>query len=104
MPDPAEQLARLHQAGFEIRTFDRYPRAVVIVRGNCIALYEPQAEGLKRIGQAGWRIGDAIAVLVERNGKRFYQAKNEIVQANRERLQAVRDFEADVSRMLLSTA
>ena len=37
MPDPAEQLQRIYLAGFELQTFDRFPKCVGVVRDGCIA-------------------------------------------------------------------
>ena len=47
MPDPAEQLQRLYLAGFELQTFDRFPKCVGVVRDNCIALLVPRSVGCK---------------------------------------------------------
>jgi hypothetical protein len=63
MPDPAEQLQRIYLAGFELQTFDRFPKCVGVVRGSCIALVVPSVGGLQMLGTPGWRIGEAIGVL-----------------------------------------
>jgi hypothetical protein len=34
MPDPAEQLQQIYLAGFEIETFERFPKCVGVVRDN----------------------------------------------------------------------
>src|SRR4051812_4328587 len=47
MPDAAEQLQRIYLAGFELQTFDRYPNAVGLIKGGCIALVRPAANGLE---------------------------------------------------------
>lgn len=104
MADPARQLARLYQAGFGIQQLERFPRAVAIVREDCIALAEPLPGGLTLIGKPGWRIGEAIAVLVERQGTLLFQAKNEALEATPERLEKLRVFEHELSELLLSAA
>lgn len=104
MPDPAQQLARLYAAGFSIEQLERFPRAVAVVRGECIALFEPNPEGLKAVGKPGWRIGEAIGVLVEQRGKPVFQAKQEILEATPERFAQIRGFEQDLNRLLLSAA
>ena len=53
--DPAEQLARLYAAGFEIQKFERYPRTLGVVRYGVIALVEPTPAGLRLVGVPGWR-------------------------------------------------
>ncbi len=102
MPDPSEQLQRIYQAGFELETFERFPKAVGAVRDGCIALLEATPDGLKLIGTPGWRMGEVLGVLVERNGQQVFQAKQETVEATPERLQALQRFREDLDRLLLS--
>lgn len=63
MPDPAEQLQSIYLAGFELQTFDRFPKCVGVVRDHCIALVVPSVDGLQMLGTPGWRMGEAIGVL-----------------------------------------
>jgi hypothetical protein len=100
MPDPAEQLQRLYLAGFELQTFDRFPKCVGVVRDNCIALLVPSADGMQLLGTPGWRMGEAIGVLVEAGGRQTFQAKQEIVEATPERLETLRSFRADLQALL----
>lgn len=92
MPNPEHRLQAIYLAGFEIETFDRFPNMVGLVKGNCIALVQPTAEGLKLIGQPGWHMGEVLGVLVERNGRRVFQAKSELVEATAERLGELENF------------
>jgi hypothetical protein len=100
MPDPAEQLQRIYLAGFELQTFDRFPKCVGAVRGDCIALLVPSVGGLQMLGTPGWRMGEAIGVLTEKEGGQVFQAKQEIVEATPERLEALRCFRADLQTIL----
>lgn len=100
MPDPAEQLAQLHLAGFEIQTFEHYPRSVGVVRDGCIALLDPAADGLRMLGAPGWRMGEVMGVLVTKDGRPVFQAKQEVVEATPERVATVKAFEADLRRLL----
>jgi hypothetical protein len=100
MPDPAEQLQRLYLAGFELQTFDRFPKCVGVVRDNCIALLVPSAYGMQILGTPGWRLGETIGVLVESGGRQIFQAKQEIVEATPERLETLRSFRADLQALL----
>jgi hypothetical protein len=100
MPDPAEQLQRLYLAGFELQTFDRFPKCVGVVRDNCIALLVPSQDGMQMLGTPGWRMGEAIGVLVEAGGRQIFQAKQEIVEATPERLETLRSFRADLQVLL----
>ena len=100
MPDPAEQLQRLYLAGFDLQTFDRFPKCVGVVRNNCIALLVPSPDGLQMLGTPGWRMGEAIGVLVEVGGRQIFQAKQEIVDATPDRLETLRSFRAELSAVL----
>jgi len=104
MPDPAEQLQRIYLAGFEVQTFARYPRAVGIIRDNVIALLETSSSGLRLIGEPGWRMGEVMGVLVNENGRQLFRAKQEVVEATPERLEALRRFREDLDRLLMPTA
>ncbi len=100
MPDPAEQLQRIYLAGFDLQTFDRFPKCVGAVRDDCIALLVPSVDGLQMLGTPGWRIGETIGVLTEKEGRPVFQAKQEIVDATPERLETLRSFRADLQTIL----
>jgi len=102
--DSAQQLQRLYQSGFDIQTFDRFPRAVGVVRDNCIALLEATPEGMKIIATPGWRMGESIGVLVEQDGRQVFQHKSETVEATPERLEALRRFREDLENVLAAAA
>ena len=100
MADPAAQLQRLYLAGFDLQTFDRFPKCVGVVRDDCIALLVPTPEGLQMLGTPGWRMGEAIGVLVERDGRQVFQAKQEVVEATADRLETLHRFRAELQELL----
>jgi hypothetical protein len=100
MPDPAEQLQRIYLAGFELQTFDRFPKCVGVLRDGCIALLVPSVGGLQMLGTPGWRLGEAIGVLTEKEGRPIFQAKQETVEATPERLETLHRFRADLKTFL----
>lgn len=100
MADAAEQLQRIYLAGFEFQTFDRYAKCVGVVRDGCVALLVPGVDGLQMLGTPGWRMGEVMGVLVERDGRQVFQAKEEIVAATPERLEALQRFREELSRLL----
>jgi len=102
MPDSAEQLQRLYLAGFELQTFERYPKCIGVERENCIALLVPGVDGLQILGTPGWRMGEVIGVLTEREGRKVFQAKREVVEATPERLGALRNFREELAQILRS--
>ena len=100
--DPAEQLQRIYLAGFELETFDRFPKCVGVVRDGCIALLVPGVDGMQILGMPGWRMGEAIGVLIERDGRKIFQCKQETVEATAERLQTLDRFKRDLKDLLSS--
>jgi hypothetical protein len=75
--DSAEQLQRIYLAGFELQTFDRFPKCVGVIRDNCIALLVPGVDGLQVLGSPGWHMGEVMGVLTEKDGKQVFQAKSD---------------------------
>ena len=100
MSDPAEQLQALYAAGFELKTFERFPRAIGVLRGSCIVLLQSGVNGLEMIGRPGWHIGEAIGVLTEKNGRQVFQAKSETVDATEDRIKELEKFEKDLTEIL----
>jgi len=98
--DPAEQLQRIYLAGFELQTFDRYPRAIGAIRDGCIALLEATPEGLRMIGTPGWRMGEVLGVLVEKEGRQVFQAKDQLEEATPERLETLRKFRMELEQIV----
>ncbi len=102
--DAAEQLQHIYLAGFELETFERFPKAVGVVRDQCIALLEATPAGLKMIGTPGWRMGEVMGVLVEQGGRQVFQAKTDIVEATPERLETLRRFREELENLLSAAA
>jgi hypothetical protein len=102
MPDPAEQLQRLYLAGFDLERFDRYPKCVGVVRDHCIALLVPDPNGLQVLGTPGWKMGEVMGVLVEKEGRQVFQSKEELVEATPERLDEYEKFRRDLTSLLKS--
>jgi len=100
MADPAEQLQRLYLAGFELQTFDRYPKCVGVIRDDCVALLVPGVGGMQILGSPGWRMGEVMGVLTEVGGRKVFQAKAEIVEATAERLETLQRFGQDLDGIL----
>jgi hypothetical protein len=100
MTDSAEQLQRLYLAGFELQTFERYPKCIGVVRDGCVALLVPGMDGLQILGSPGWRMGEVMGVLTEREGRQVFQAKSEIAEATPEKLAILQKFHDDVAKVL----
>ena len=100
MTDPEHQLQRLYMAGFELQTFDRFPNAIGALRDNCIAFLVPGAEGLQILGNVGWRMGESLGPLVEREGRKVFVHKQETIEATPERIALLERFRADLKALL----
>jgi len=100
MPNSAEQLQRLYLAGFELQTFERYPKCIGVVRESCVALLVPGVDGLQILGTPGWRMGEVMGVLTEKEGRKVFQAKNEIVEATPERIAMLQKFRQDLAGLM----
>ena len=100
--DLAEQLQHIYVAGFELQTFDRYPKCVGVTRENCIALLVPGVDGFQILGTPGWRMGEVMGVLTEVSGRKVFQAKSEVVEATEEKLAELRQFREDLTALLHS--
>jgi hypothetical protein len=100
MADSAEQLQRLYLAGFELQTFERYPKCIGVMRDNCVALLVPGVDGLQILGTPGWRMGEVMGVLTEKEGRKVFQAKAELVEATPERLEVLRRFRDELGELL----
>ena len=98
--DSAEQLQQIYLAGFELQTFDRFPKCVGVIRDHFIALLVPGTQGLEILGSPGWRMGEVMGVLVEREGRPVFQAKSEIIEATPEMLETLDHFRADLAKLL----
>jgi hypothetical protein len=103
MPDPAAQLQQIYLAGFELKTFDRFPKCVGVVRDDCVALLVTAPDGLQMLGTPGWRIGEVMGVLTEVGGRQVFQAKAEMVDATPERLERLRKFREELQRLIRTT-
>jgi hypothetical protein len=97
---PEEQLQRLYLAGFELQTFDRFPNAIGILRDHCIAFLVPSSDGLQILGNVGWRMGESLGPLVEREGRKVFVHKQETIEATPERISVLERFRADLKALL----
>jgi hypothetical protein len=97
---PEEQLQKLYLAGFELQTFDRFPKAIGVLRDGCIAFLVPGPDGLQILGNVGWRMGESLGPLVERDGRKVFVHKQEVLEATQERIATLDSFKADLKKLL----
>jgi len=87
-------------AGFELETFERFPRIIGVLRDNCIAFLIPGIEGLQIMGNVGWRMGESLGPLVEREGRKVFVHKQETLEATPERIATLERFKTDLKSIL----
>ncbi len=102
--DPAEQLQQLYLVGFELETFERFPKAIGVVRDGCVAFLVPAPDGLQILGNVGLRMGESLGPLVERGGKKVFVHKQEVLEATPERIATLEKFKQDLKDILHRTS
>jgi hypothetical protein len=100
MLDPAEQLQQLYVAGFDLQTFERFPKAIGVLRDGCLAFLVPGVDGLQILGNVGWRMGESLGPLVERAGRKVFVHKEEILEATPERIAMLERFKTNLEAIL----
>lgn len=100
--DSAEQLQRLYAAGFDLQTFERFPKAIGVLRDGCIAFLVPGPDGLQILGNVGLKMGESLGPLVERGGKQVFVHKQEIIEGTPERIATLERFKSDLKAILKS--
>jgi hypothetical protein len=100
MATPEEQLQKLYLAGFELETFERFPKAIGVLRDGFIAFLVPGPDGLQILGNVGRRMGESLGPLVERNGRKVFLHKQEEIEATDELVSALERFREDLKRLL----
>lgn len=99
-PLQIERLNHLQQAGFRLYTLERYARHFGVERDGFTALIDPSDGQLKTFGQTGYRLGEGIAMLVDRGAGKAFVWHNQAVDATPELLTAYDRFRADLERLL----
>ena len=102
--DASEVLQKIYLAGFELQTFDRFPKAIGVTKGNCVALLTATPTGLTTIGAPGWKMGEVLGVLTEVRGRKVFQAKSEVIEATAERLEELSRFREELAQLMAPTA
>jgi hypothetical protein len=100
MQDSAEQLQRLYMAGFELQTFERFPKAIGVLRDEWIAFLVPGPDGLQILGNVGRRMGESLGPLVERGGRQVFLHKETVLEATAQLIAEYERFRADLKAIL----
>ena len=96
-----ELLEKLVAEGFTLRTFPAYERHLGVEKYNCVALLEPTPEGRwQRFSSPGYLLDGQIALLVERQGRKFFVFKSKQIPAEGEPLASFERFSEELDTIL----
>jgi hypothetical protein len=96
-------LEKLVAKGFTLQSFPAYERHLGVEKYNCAALLEPTPEGLwRRFSSAGYLLDGQIALLVERQGRKFFVFKTKQMLAEGEPLVQFERFLTELETILSS--
>lgn len=91
-------------AGFELQTFERFPKAIGVLRDQWIAFLVPGPDGLQILGNIGRRMGESLGPLVERNGRKVFLHKDESIDATPDLIEGYERFRVDLKNILRGQA
>ena len=96
----ARTLELLLHAGFKFVTFERYARYPAVEREEFVALLDVSGGSVKLFGQVGYRVGDGIGMLVEKEQGKAFVWKGQSVTATSELLAAYERIKLDLRGLL----
>lgn len=99
-PTQIATLERFLRAGFTFVTLERYARYLGVEKNDFIALLDPTGGKLTVFSQVGYRMGDAIGMLVERGEGKAFVWKEQAVDATPELLVAYERFKRELEKLL----
>jgi hypothetical protein len=85
-PAQVTRLESLLKSGFRFVTFEQFARHLAVEKDGFVALLDVSGEKVRQFGSVGYRLGNGIAVLVDRPGGKAFVWKNESLQASPELL------------------
>ncbi len=99
-PPQIAKLEKLLRAGFKFVTVERVERYLGVEKDGFVALLDLAEGKLSIYGQVGYRIGEAIGMLIERGEGKAFVWKKQAVHATPEILAAYERFRAELNTLL----
>ena len=96
----AAALERFLKAGFKFVTLEHVERYLAVEKEGFVALLDPSDGRLNLFGQAGYRMGRGIGMLVEGRAGKAFVWKSESVPATPQLVAAYERFKAEVRGLL----
>jgi len=103
-PPQIAVLEQLQARGFGFVAFSLYASYIGVRKGNCAALLQPAAKGMKLFGAPCYLVAGNLSVRVNRGGQQYFVWKNKQIPATPERLTELEQFARELSAVLQSTA
>jgi hypothetical protein len=106
MPEPTltpaqiKILEALLRAGFRFLTLERYARYLAAEKNGFVALLNPSGGGLTIFSQAGYLMGDGIAMLIQESAGKSFVFHGQRTAATPELLAAYEDFKRELNELL----
>jgi hypothetical protein len=94
------RLQRLLDAGFRFVTIERVDRYLGVERDGFVALLDPSEGRLRVFSQVGYRLGQGVAMLVERRAGKAFVWHDQEVPATAELLEGYWRFRAELEGLL----
>jgi len=99
-PSQIATLEKLLLAGFRFVTLPRYERYVGVERDGFVWLLDPSGGEVCAFGQAGYLVGEGLAMLVDRGAGKSFVWHEQSVTATPELLASYERFRADLGNLL----
>jgi hypothetical protein len=99
-PSQIRVLEKLLRAGFRFLTLPRYERYIAVEREGFVWLMDPGRGELGLFGQAGYLMGDGLAMLVERGAAKAFVCHEQSVAATPQLLAAYERFRVELGNLL----
>lgn len=101
-PDQIERLEKLLRSGFRFVTLERYERLLGVEHEGFIILLDLSEDNIRAFSQPGYRIGEGIGMLVEREGGKAFVWHEQSVPATAEMLDSYQRFREEIETALKS--
>ena len=95
-------LEKLLRAGFRFVSFERFARYPAVEREGFVALLDTAGGKVRIFGQAGYRMGEGIGMLMERGTEKAFVWHGQSVEATPELLAVYNKFKTELTAILES--
>ncbi len=99
-PAQSATLERLLRAGFRFVTIPHVERYLSVERDGFVAVLEPAAGGFAVFGQVGYRMGEGMGVLIERQGRKMFVWHQQSILATEDLLAGYNFFRTQLGTLL----